>query len=811
MKKTYIFYFFILFLLIFVPSSPAWDSLPIADDPLVRMPGTQQDQGVSLYSPSLCHGCHINNNDPVTEPFQNWVGSMMTQSARDPVFYAAFTVAGQDSIWALGNPNAMDICERCHFPQGWLGNRSDPPNASAMTGTDFDGVHCDVCHKMWDPFFAATYDGTREGDDWDGYWDEAGNTGPGSGTLSQTAADDTYSEDMALAAAITLFAGGGFFLGNEPLYATYSENTGGQYYVSDTDALRASFADAAEWHGVLYSRYHKSKYFCGTCHDVSNPALANLGISGLADQSGGSDLITEQYAAGRYFHVERTFSEFMLSAYGQQGGAATNAEFQGQGAPDITWAARCQDCHMQDKAGRASFLNDAVYRPDDSTEHPGSGLPLHDLTGGNAWMSRILASLDPGGPVYDAVNAQILGQGPAVLTLDLSAGESPVTHGSELLLGSERAKRQLQLAATITDVAYAQSSGTLSFRIQNNTGHKLISGFPEGRRMFVNIRAYRDSQLLYEVNPYDYTAGTLKGLPGAPGSPALGPNEVYADELVYEMHPTSSLTGEEKTFHFVLATGRYKDNRIPPKGFDIASAGDRLCVPVWQGTEAPGYFTSQEYAGGYDEITRNIETHADTVIITLYYQGISREYTAFLRDEINGTAPTLSSPTPSGEAQAYVVQTDPFFAQLKAWGTALWDLWYHNHGLDGSGVSVEGIVPLQMARATWTGPTLIELRSFTAAPGNGSITLRWETAAEIRNAGFNLFRAERKAGPYMQVTTGLIPARGSATRGAVYEFTDTGLRNGRRYHYRLEDVDTAGTSTGHGPVAAVPRLIYGLR
>ena len=49
--------------------------------------------------------------------------------------------------------------------------------------------------------------------------------------------------------------------------------------------------------------------------------------------------------------------------------------------------------------------------------------------------------------------------------------------------------------------------------VQNNTGHKLISGFPEGRRMFVNIKYYAaDGSIIHEINPYDATAGTLKGL-----------------------------------------------------------------------------------------------------------------------------------------------------------------------------------------------------------------------------------------------------------------------------------------------------------
>jgi hypothetical protein len=101
-----------------------------------------------------------------------------------------------------------------------------------------------------------------------------------------------------------------------------------------------------------------------------------------------------------------------------------------------------------------------------------------------------------------------------------------------------------------------------------------------------------------------------------------------------------------------------------------------------------------------------IPQEADYIKVALYYQGTSREYIEFLQNEINGTSATLVSPTPSGETNAYVVQNDPFFSQLKAWGNTIWDLWYHNHGLDGSGVSVDCIVPFKMTEATLGTPSL---------------------------------------------------------------------------------------------------------
>ena len=94
----------------------AWTPIPVDQDPLVRMPGTQPGQA-TLQAPTRCLNCHA-GYDPAVEPGFNWQGSMMAQSARDFLFWACMTVGAQDSIWAAGRPNATDICEHCDFPKG---------------------------------------------------------------------------------------------------------------------------------------------------------------------------------------------------------------------------------------------------------------------------------------------------------------------------------------------------------------------------------------------------------------------------------------------------------------------------------------------------------------------------------------------------------------------------------------------------------------------------------------------------------------------------------------------------------------------
>lgn len=235
----------------------------------------------------------------------------------------------------------------------------------------------------------------------------------------------------------------------------------------------------------------------------------------------------------------------------------------------------------------------------------------------------------------------------------------------------------------MTHAAYSLTNRQFSLRLQNHTPHKLISGFPEGRRMFLNLKGYVNTQLVYHINPYDDSVGTLKGLAHSAASPPTGPGEEHHDALVYEVHHRSTLLNTNHTFHIVLATGREKDNRIPPRGFKIAEAASRLCEPVWHGSSDTNYFTTEEYTGGYDEVTVTVPPGIERVEAGLYYQTTSREFVEFLRDEINGTGGSLPGPGAGGDP-AYLVQTDPWFSQLRAWGNTLWSLWDHNRHLPGA-------------------------------------------------------------------------------------------------------------------------------
>jgi hypothetical protein len=707
---------------------------PVREDPLVRMPGTQPGQ-VTLQGSNVCYDCHGSGNGswngkPVSERgrkdyeeyniYKAWQGSMMGNSARDPLMFACFTVAAQDSIWAIGTPNAVDICLRCHFPKGWLEGRSSTLNASAMTNEDYDGIQCTFCHRLNDPFYKTTYAGTRETKDWQGYWDEQNNA-LNPAQHSSARALQAYLADMAIAPTIKLFSNAPFYVKDNPYSLLYTEAGSGQYFVGPTQIRRGPYADTFANHSTLYSRYHKGKFICETCHDVSNPVMANLSQA-TAKPGDKVVLTTEKLPAFAWSHVERTFSEFRLSGYNAVGGAAGKGNFKpytgarNKPAPAGFWEtdqpgnkiSKCQDCHMCSRWSIGSNVPGSPIRPEASLEHPNTWMPCHAMTGGNVWMTSILASIAPDNPSPDAINMSLLLGQPQVdkLTMDVMQGTwttlrpsaDPTRIYDALTLAASRIRGVLGNASNITNLAYDKNNGNLRFRVQNNTGHKLISGFPEGRRMFVNIKVYNGANLLREINPYDYTVGTLKGLPlsESPNSPPLAANEVHSDPLVYEVKLGSTLTGEQKTFHFALATHRYKDNRIPPQGFNIAGAAARLSEPVWQKISVPNYFTAAEYAGGYDEVALTVPTGATRVEVKLYYQNTSREYIEFLRDEINGTGKLTLPPKPGGPTP-YVVQTDPFFTKLKGWGDTIFALWQNNMNVDGGS-------PFLMTQGVWPAP-----------------------------------------------------------------------------------------------------------
>jgi hypothetical protein len=344
----------------------------------------------------------------------------------------------------------------------------------------------------------------------------------------------------------------------------------GMYTIDPTGARRGPFVDATGGHAILVSPFHREAALCGTCHDVSNPAFQKDSGGGYAPNA--LDATADDFSANTLLPVERTYSEWLNSNYNTASGV-----YAPQFGGNKVWVSTCQDCHMRDVTGQGAHPD---YLPPIRND-----LPLHDMTGGSTWLPTVLAQTDPEKVNEAALNA-----------------------------GIDRARYMLQNAAVLT----AQQEGEqLKVIVTNDTGHKLPTGYPEGRRIWLNVKFYDNAMnLLAESGAYD---------------PATGVLSHDAQAKIYEVEPAidstvAGITGlpQGKSFHFVLNSTVAKDNRIPPRGFTNAAFAEFGGSPVGYAYPDGQYWDDTEY---------EVPDGAASAQVTLYYQSTSKEFIEFLRDE----------------------------------------------------------------------------------------------------------------------------------------------------------------------------------
>ncbi|OQA16765.1 MAG: hypothetical protein BWY63_02636 [Chloroflexi bacterium ADurb.Bin360] len=100
-------------------------------------------------------------------------------------------------------------------------------------------------------------------------------------------------------------------------------------------------------------------------------------------------------------------------------------------------------------------------------------------------------------------------------------------------------------------------------------------------------------------------------------------------------------------------------------------------------------------------------------------------------------------------------------------------------------------------------PASVGLVDFTATAQESGILLAWETATEMDNLGFNLYRSTAVNGDYVLLNGTLIPTQvPGSIFGATYTWLDDSAIPGMTYFYKLEDVNTEGQATLHSAVQA---------
>lgn len=358
-------------------------------------------------------------------------------------------------------------------------------------------------------------------------------------------------------------------------------------------------------HEWQYSDYHTESAICGVCHNVSSPDISRLPAASDRIFGDGFDGATtlktlkldDGTDTGHPMPIERTFAEWQQSQYAQE--------------PETT----CQSCHMpmsEDPDATA-----CSYRINNRT----GDLPVHAFVGGNTWVPGII-------------------KGEYGAGLDVTG-----TNRTESLQQTIDWARQLLTTAAALDTtiqSYTPPTSTtpgamaLSIKVTNLTGHKLPTGYSEGRRMWLNVEVRdADGGLVFESAAYDPATAELTEDTQA---------RVYeVMQGIWNYHGTGTCdienAGNEKMFHFVLNDCIARDSRIPPLGFTPATAAD----PNGYDLRPVGYTYPETSPGSgvlvnYDTATYTLAVPPNTpapltATARLYYQTASNYYIAFLRDE----------------------------------------------------------------------------------------------------------------------------------------------------------------------------------
>src|SRR5258706_11194694 len=86
-----------------------------------------------------------------------------------------------------------------------------------------------------------------------------------------------------------------------------------------------------------------------------------------------------------------------------------------------------------------------------------------------------------------------------------------------------------------------------------------------------------------------------------------------------------------------------------------------------------------------------------------------------------------------------------------------------------------------------------------AADDRPKVTLKWSTASEVDNYGFNIMRGDDEKGPFKAINEKIISGAGNSDTPKEYRYEDFGVIKGKTYHYYIESVSTTGVHEKFSP------------
>ena len=257
----------------------------------------------------------------------------------------------------------------------------------------------------------------------------------------------------------------------------------------------------------VFSAHISESAVCGTCHDLNTPTVD---VNGEIIPAVIEDRFPEQ----------QTFSEWR------------NSDYRTGGTKD----ANCQSCHMPK-------IETTVTLANGGTDLRRSGFSEHTFLGANTVMLDMFKNF------REELGIQVTGFDAAI----------------------ERNREFLKTSAdlSIIDTRNEDNSIVATVKIDNNTGHKLPSGYPS-RRVFVHfVVTDEDGEIVFESGKMN-DDGSIVGADGDIDFRDYEPhyNSINSEDQVLIFESIMGDTRGLVTHSLVEAARHLKDNRLTPIGFD---------------------------------------------------------------------------------------------------------------------------------------------------------------------------------------------------------------------------------------------------
>jgi hypothetical protein len=78
--------------------------------------------------------------------------------------------------------------------------------------------------------------------------------------------------------------------------------------------------------------------------------------------------------------------------------------------------------------------------------------------------------------------------------------------------------------------------------------------------------------------------------------------------------------------------------------------------------------------------------------------------------------------------------------------------------------------------------------------------LRWTTASEVDNFGFDIYRSTSEEGPFERITPDPVLGVGNSDEPQRYEYVDDTIEPDQGYYYYIESISFAGVRERFSPI-----------